>query len=152
MSRHVSVAGFEPSEGSSSILGNIASSVSGIATSIGNAVVDEGRQLLNGVVSTVRKVFPSALPTATAALAQLSYRGTTGNFQSAMEPIVLSAKFQHISAMNPETQGSPCYQRDLINTFSGFIMCENPVFSGSIGTDVERTAVEAFMAGGFYYE
>lgn len=119
---------------------------------VGSAAVDVGRNLLNGIINGISEVAPSALPTATAALAQLSYRGTTGNFQSAMEPIVLSGKFQHISAMNPETQGSPCYLRDYINTFSGFILCDNPVFQSSIATSVEEGAVEAMMAKGFFYE
>lgn len=119
---------------------------------IGSAAVDAGRNLLRGIINGINEVMPSALPTATAALAQLSYRGTTGNFQSAMEPIVLSGKFQHISAMNPETQGSPCYMRDYINTFSGFVLCDNPVFRSSIATSVEEGAVEAMMAKGFFYE
>lgn len=119
---------------------------------IGSAAVDFGRNLLGGIIDGISDVAPSALPTATAALAQLSYRGTTGNFQSAMEPIVLSGKFQHISAMNPETQGSPCYMRDHINTFSGFVMCDNPIFQSSIATSVEEGAVEAMMAKGFFYE
>lgn len=123
-----------------------------VLENIGTAAVDAGRNLLNGIISGISEVAPSALPTATAALAQLSYRGTTGNFQSAMEPIVLSGKFQHISAMNPETQGSPCYLRDYINTFSGFILCDNPVFQSSIATSVEEGAVEAMMARGFFYE
>lgn len=119
---------------------------------IGSAAVDFGRNLLGGIIDGISDVAPSALPTATAALAQLSYRGTTGNFQSAMEPIVLSAKFQKISPMNPETQGSPCYLRDRISTFSGFVMCDNPVFQSSIATSVEESAVEAMMAKGFFYE
>ena len=119
---------------------------------IGSAAVDAGRNLLRGIINGINEVTPSALPTATAALAQLSYRGTTGNFQSAMEPIVLSGKFQHISAMNPETQGSPCYLRDYINTFSGFVLCDNPVFQSSIATSVEEGAVEAMMSKGFFYE
>lgn len=123
-----------------------------VLENIGTAAVDAGRNLLNGIISGISEVAPSALPTATAALAQLSYRGTTGNFQSAMEPIVLSAKFQKISAMNPETQGSPCYMRDYINTFSGFVMCDNPVFQSSIATSVEEGAAEAMMAKGFFYE
>jgi len=126
--------------------------VDSIASSIGNAIVDGGRQLLGGLISSVETVMPSALPTAAAALAQLSYRGTTGNFQSAMEYITLSAKFQHISPMNPETQGSPCFMRDYINTFEGFVLCDHPQFASNMATSVEETAVEAFMAGGFYYE
>lgn len=123
-----------------------------VAADIGEAAVDAGRALLKGVISTVNEIAPNALPTATAALAQLSYRGTTGNFQSAQEPLVLSAKFQLISQMNPETTGSPCYQRDYINTFSGFVLCDNPVFRSTTATGIEEAAVEALLAAGIYYE
>jgi hypothetical protein len=147
MSRHIPVAGFDQP-----VVSESEPWYAGIASSIGNSIVDAGRNLLGTVVNGINTIMPSALPTATAALAQLSYRGTTGNFQSAMEPIVLSAKFQKISPMNPETQGSPCYLRDRISTFSGFVMCDNPVFQSSIATSVEESAVEAMMAKGFFYE
>lgn len=119
---------------------------------VGNTIVDTGRAALRSVIGAINTVAPNALPTATAALAQLTYRGTTGNFQSAMEPIVLSAKFQHVSQMNPESFGSPCYMRDYINTFSGFVLCDHPHFSTGLATSVEESAIEAFMSGGFYVE
>lgn len=119
---------------------------------IGNDIVDKGRSLLSSVISGASDVINAALPTATAALAQLSYSGAVGNFSSASEPIQLTAKFQRISEMSPEKKGSPCYKNLRLNTLSGFVMCENPVFHSSIATSIEESAVEAFMAGGFYYE
>lgn len=119
---------------------------------IGNDVVDKGRSLLSSVVSGASDVINAALPTATAALAQLSYSGSVGNFTSAQEDIQLTAKFQLISEMAPEKRGSPCYRNLVINTLSGFVMCENPVFRSTIATSIEESAVEAFMSGGFYYE
>lgn len=119
---------------------------------IGNDIVDKGRSLLSSVVSGASDVINAALPTATAALAQLSYSGSVGNFSSANENIQLMAKFQHISDMTPEKRGSPCYKNLTVNTLNGFVMCENPVFHSSIATSIEESAVEAFMAGGFYYE
>ena len=120
--------------------------------SIGNDVVDKGRSLLSSVVSGASDVINAALPTATAALAQLSYSGSVGNFTSAQEDIQLNAKFQLISEMTPAKRGSPCYRNLVINTLSGFVMCENPVFRSTIATSIEESAVEAFMSGGFYYE
>jgi hypothetical protein len=119
---------------------------------IGNDIVDKGRSLLSSVVSGASDVINAALPTATAALAQLSYSGSVGNFTSAQEDIQLTAKFQLISEMAPEKRGSPCYRNLVINTLSGFVMCENPVFRSAIATSVEESAVEAFMTGGFFYE
>lgn len=123
-----------------------------IATATGDAVVDFGRSLLNGVVSTVSSIVPSAIPTATAALAQLSYMGQVGNFQSAMEYLVLSAKFQRIVDDNAVAYGSPLFQRVYINTLSGFLKCENPVFTSTFATSVEESAIEQFMREGMYYE
>lgn len=119
---------------------------------IGNDIVDKGRSLLSSVVSGASDVINAALPTATAALAQLSYSGSVGNFTSAQEDVQLTAKFQLISEMTPEKRGSPCYRNLVINTLSGFVMCENPTFRATSATSVEESAVEAFMSGGFYYE
>lgn len=121
-------------------------------SNIGNDIVDKGRSLLSSVVSGASDVINAALPTATAALAQLSYSGSVGNFTSAQEDIQLTAKFQLISDMAPEKRGSPCYRNLVINTLSGFVMCENPVFRSTLATSIEESAVEAFMSGGFFYE
>ena len=119
---------------------------------IGNTVVDQGRALVNTVVSSVETMAPSAIPTATAALAQLSYIGQVGNFQSAMEDIVLSAKFQRIVNDNAQFYGSPLFERVYINTLSGFLQCDHPEFTATTATAVEEQAVEAFMSAGMFFE
>lgn len=126
--------------------------VSNIASDIGNDVVDEGRSLLGGILSSVKEVMPQAISAANAALAQLSYSGSTGNFQSASENITLSAKFQPIVDQYPEKIGCPFYKAAYLNTFSGFVKCEDAVFSATTATSVEEQAVEAFLNGGFFYE
>ncbi|MBO7183057.1 MAG: hypothetical protein J6V49_02880 [Bacteroidales bacterium] len=118
----------------------------------GNNIVDEGRSLLEGVVSSVREVLPKALSTANAAMAQLSFSGTTGNFQSASEDIVLSAKFQPIVEQYPEKIGSPLYKKRYLHDLSGFIKCEDAVFSTTLATSVEEQAVEEFLNSGFFFE
>lgn len=118
-----------------------------------NETVDSGRNSLWNIVQSVaKKVIPGAVSSANAALAQLSYSGSTGNFQSASEDITLSAKFQPIVDQYPEKIGCPYYKADYLNTFSGFVQCEGAVFSGSIATSIEEEAIEAFLNGGFYYE
>ena len=133
-------------------LGGAPSYSGGLLDGIGEAIVDSGRQLLRGVVQSINEVAPSALPTATAALAQLSYSGQVGNFQNAMEYIVLSAKFQKIVGDNAQYYGSPYFQRVYINTLSGFLQCEQPVFTATNATSVEESAVEELMSKGMFFE
>lgn len=118
-----------------------------------NETVDAGRNNLWDIIkSTVGKVIPGAISAANAALAQLSYNGSTGNFQSAQEDIVLTGKFQPIVAQYPEKIGSPCYKAAYLNTFSGFVKCQDAVFAATTATSIEETAVETFLNNGFYYE
>ena len=112
----------------------------------------EGKSWLDKIVEDVKQVLPNAISSAQAALAQLSYNGSTGNFQSAQEDIVLSGKFQPIVAQYPEKIGSPYYQAAYLNTFSGFVKCQDAVFAATTATNVEEAAVEAFLNGGFFYE
>ena len=111
-----------------------------------------GNSLLDRVVGAVEKVLPNAVSAAKGALAQLSYSGSTGNFTTAIENIVLSAKFQNIVEQAPSKIGSPLYKSVLINSLSGFVLCEKPVFQSSRATAEEESAIEEFMARGFFYE
>lgn len=123
-----------------------------IGQSIADGIADGGRKLLGGIVNSINEIAPSAIPTATAALAQLSYMGQVGNFQSAMEYIVLSAKFQHIVDDNATLYGSPYFQKCYLNTLSGFLQCDKPVFAATNATTVEESAIEQFMREGMFYE
>lgn len=124
----------------------------GIFASIGNAVVDAGRSLISGIVSTVKPILPGAISAANAALAQLSYSGSVGNFQSASENITLNAKFQPIVEQYPEKIGSPLYKAVYLNTLSGFVLCKDAVFSSNTATQIEESAIEVFLNSGFFYE
>lgn len=111
-----------------------------------------GDSLLDRLVAAAGRVLPKAMNAAKGALAQLSYSGTTGNFQTALEFITLSAKFMQIVPQAPEKIGSPLYQSVMINTLNGFVKTERAVFASPIATTTEEEAVEAFMNNGFYYE
>ncbi len=119
---------------------------------IGNPLVDAGNALLGKIVGSVQKVLPKAVSTAQAALAQLSYSGTTGNFQSAEENITLVGKFLPLVDTYPEKIGSPLYKPKVISSLSGFLLCKDAVFESSTATETEKAAVEAFMNGGMYFE
>lgn len=121
-------------------------------SAIGNAIVDAGNALLGKIVGSAQKVLPKAISTAQAAIAQLSYTGSTGNFQTAEENITLVGKFMPLVDTFPEKIGCPLYQTRYINTLSGFVQCRNAVFESTTATETEKAAVEAFMNGGMYFE
>ena len=111
-----------------------------------------GESWLDKIVNGVKTVLPGAISAAKGALAQLSYSGSTGNFQTAFEPITLSAKFQWLVDQSPARLGSPLYREVYLKDLTGFVKCENPVFQSSIATAVEEEAIESFMAAGFFME
>lgn len=104
------------------------------------------------LASAAKEVLPKAVSSAQAAMAQLSYSGTTGNFLSTEETITLTGKFYRTVDQFPEKIGSPLHQAVLINSLSGFAQCRNAVFSSSTATTEEEIAIEAFMNNGFFYE
>lgn len=104
------------------------------------------------IVGTAKQIVPKALSSAQAAMAQLSYSGSTGNFLSTDENIVLTAKFLRAVDMYPEKIGNPLYSQVYLNTLSGFVQCRNAVFGSTTATVEEENAVEEFLNSGFYYE
>lgn len=127
-----------------------------LITSAQNAISDTVGKAENALWGfsdyAVETIFPNVASSAAAALAQLSYSGATGNFQSAMENITLFAKFQKIAEQYPERIGRPYCRKVRLNTLSGFISCQAPSFHSVIATTDEEALVESFMSGGFYYE
>lgn len=123
-----------------------------LATVMEEAKENAGNSLLDRLVSSVKKVIPGAVSTAQAALAQLSYSGSTGNFQSAEETISLTAKFQPIVDQYPEKIGSPLYRAVVINTLSGFVLCRDAVIALPTATGREEDALTSILNSGFYYE
>lgn len=114
--------------------------------------VQQNDTWLDKIVDMAKKVIPGAVSTAQAALAQLSYSGSTGNFQSAEETISLTAKFQPIVDQYPEKIGSPLYHAVIINTLSGFVLCKDAAIGLTIATGREEEAVTSFLNSGFYFE
>ena len=108
--------------------------------------------LWDKIVDTAKQIVPKALSSAQAAIAQLSYSGSTGNFLSTDEDITLTGKFFRAAEQTPEKIGSPLYATVRLDTLNGFIKCRNPVFSGMVNTVVEENAIEQFMSDGFYFE
>ena len=117
-----------------------------------NTVVSSGRELLSGLLDSTKNWLPKAISSAQAALAQLSYSGSTGNFLSTDENICLTGKFYRIADTYPEKIGCPLYSFAILTTLNGFVQCKNAVFASMSATAVEETAIEQFMNSGFYFE
>lgn len=143
--------GFNPASALTSMITGVPD-----ATTIGENAIDvtpsNEQSFLEKIVDDVKKVLPTAVSTAQAAIAQLSYSGTTGNFITAEENIILTAKFYKIVEQYPEKIGCPYYQADYLNTFSGFVKCRDAVFSSTIATVTEESAIEEMLNGGFFFE
>ncbi len=117
-----------------------------------NETVDGGKNALWNIIESVKTALPKAISSAQAAIAQLSYSGSTGDFLSNEENITLTGKFYRMADQYPEKIGSPLYSAVYLNTLNGFIKCQNAIFSSTIATATEETAIETFMNNGFYYE
>ncbi len=117
-----------------------------------NQTVDSGKNGLWNIIESVRSAIPKAISSAQAAVAQLSFSGSTGNFLSTEENICLTGKFYRIADTYPEKIGCPLYSAVYLNSLNGFTKCQNAIFSSTIATSTEETAVETFLNNGFYYE
>lgn len=111
-----------------------------------------GDSAIDRIINSVKKVIPKAVSTAQAAMAQLSYSGSTGNFTSAEETITLVGRFMPLVDQYPEKIGSPLHKAVMLNTLSGFAVCKDAVFSAVTATTTEETAVEQFLNSGFFFE
>lgn len=111
-----------------------------------------GDSAIDRIINSVKKVIPKAVSTAQAAMAQLSYSGSTGNFTSAEETITLVGRFLPLVDQYPEKIGSPLHKAVYLNTLSGFAVCKDAVFSSSFATTTEETAIEQFLNSGLFLE
>lgn len=102
--------------------------------------------------ATVKRVLTNAVSSGVAAMSTVNYSGSTGDFTSAYETISLYARFIPVTETNPTNYGSPLMKNVTLNTFSGFVLCENPHFSLSIGMISEAEIIRDYMEKGFFFE
>ena len=133
-----------------------ASVLEGIGANSWEEVAEQAKQAnatwLDRIVETARTVIPKAVASATAAMAQLSYAGSTGNFLAGEDTISLTAKCYRMVNQAPEKVGSPLMSYEYISTLSGYVQCKNAVFQSSTATVEEEIAIEEFLNNGMYYE
>lgn len=109
------------------------------------------KNAVSGVLSSFNKILPSVIPTATAAMAALSFRGSQGSFASLTQPITITARFLPIADENRGKIGRPLYTLSVLGNYSGFVLCEAATIEIS-GMVEEETAIEQFLNGGLYLE
>lgn len=113
--------------------------------------LDFGRRALGNLVAGVNRTLPNMLPTATATLAELSYRGSQGSFASIVAPITLTFKYIDIAGTSPSKFGYPACKSRPPSTLSGFCLTQNAAFEIS-GTIDEQKALEDLFNSGVYLE
>ncbi len=120
---------------------------------VATGLVSRGQDAIGALVGGINKLMPSILPTATAALASLSFRGTQGNFSTISYPIVLRADFLYITGINPGESGYPLCRRMAFRDMVGFAQFKDvniPIADGM--TMTEATAIEEMLSAGVFFE
>lgn len=117
------------------------------ASSIAGKIADYSGETVQKVVNGVSKTMPNMLPTATACLAELSYRGTQGSFAAANTDIVLTSKFIDIAAQAPTKFGFPSCTYKTVDSYSGFLLAQHAMFEISGTIDEEQALEDLFNAG-----
>lgn len=123
----------------------------GIAQQGAAWVADKAKMAVTGLVNSVNKIMPNMLPTATAALAEMSFRGSQGNFATTVYPIVLKCEFLRTADPLPERYGYPCNEFRALGGVSGFVLCKDAQVKIS-GTIDEEEAVEQFLNNGVFLD
>lgn len=123
----------------------------GLAQQGASWVASKAKTAVTGLVNSVNKIMPNMLPTATAALAEMSFRGSQGNFATTVYPIVLKCEFLRTADPLPERYGYPCNEFRALGGVSGFVLCKDAQVKIS-GTIDEEEAVEQFLNNGCYLD
>lgn len=124
-----------------------------LSASIAENLVSKGGEAIAGLLSGINKAMPSILPTATAALATLSFRGSQGNFATLKEDITLRGDFLSISGLDRENRGTPVYRRMMVGDLSGFAQFQDVHIAISDGMTVtEAEALEQLLQSGVFLD
>lgn len=127
--------------------------VQDVAAQAASTLLDKGKSALNGIVDGINRVMPSLLPTATAAMATLSFRGSQGNFATTQYGISLRADVLYITGANDLEIGRPLYRRVSISDLNGFALFKDfhIQISGNM-TMAEADAIVELMEKGVFLD
>lgn len=122
-----------------------------VANKIDN-IVDRGKSAVNDVLSSVIATAKDIVPSAIAALAEPSYKGSQGSFGYIGQDVVLYSSFLGVADEAIELKGRPLLKWCYIKDIPGFVLCDNAKVTTLNMTLDEATAIETFLNKGFYYE
>lgn len=111
-----------------------------------------GQMASGGLVGNLLSVLSGAVQTAVSAYSpQVQSIGANGSFISEIMHPQLIATFANITAASDSILGRPLMQQRVVGTLSGYIKCRDAHVMIPC-TDREKTMIETFMNGGFYFE
>lgn len=112
----------------------------------------------NNVISSTIQIAKKAVPTALAASASLQYTGGTPSFASFLQPANLRSKYLRIGTNRSSRIGYPLEDFRVLNTLSGFVMCEQVrleipgTATASGATLEEQQLIKQYLENGCFIE
>ena len=150
-------------------LGSKATGVAAVASAVGQLgsgegtffqnVVQKGKNFVANlragntaaIAAGAKEAASNILSTAMAAKATAEIIGQQGSYTLFdVQSLTLSGRFIPIADEDLDHRGRPLCQVKTINTLSGFIMCADADIAIPC-TDREKSAIQAYLEGGFYY-
>lgn len=127
---------------------------------LGTNVKQEASQLveqakasvLDTVLPPLKQVVDKAIPAALAASATLQYMGGNCSFVDFLNPAYLSSTFLELDRDKHEFVGYPLHSIVMLNTLSGFTLCENVQLDIPGATVEELDIIKRFLESGFIIE
>lgn len=150
-------------------LGSKATGVAAVASAVGQLgsgegtffqnVVQKGKNFVANlragntaaIASGAKEAASNILSTAMAAKATAEIIGQQGSYTLFdVQTLTLSGRFLPVAPEDLDHRGRPLCQVKTISTLSGFILCADADIAIPC-TDREKSAIQAYMEGGFYY-
>jgi len=126
-------------------LAQVLSDYSGAISTLGNSL---SGGITGAIMGAVGATVQSAIATQTPKVATSGSNGSFNNFMIEPELVV---EFYRIADEDLADLGRPLMATRRISTLSGYVKCAESHFAGSCYEE-ERTRINAYLVGGFFYE
>lgn len=111
-----------------------------------------GRAASGGIAASVMGVLSGVVQSAVSAVApQVESIGANGSFLAEIIHPTLIATFANITGASDSILGRPLMEQRVVGTLSGYIKCRDAHVQIPC-TDREKSMIETYMNGGFYFE
>lgn len=111
-----------------------------------------GRAASGGIAASVMGVLSGVVQSAISAVApQVESMGANGSFLAEIIQPTLIATFANITGASDSILGRPLMEQRVVGTLDGYIKCRDAHVMIPC-TDREKTMIETYMNGGFYFE